>query len=370
MDKKYIKFSRMTPLFMAVLIVVVLITIFVFDIGKASGSDMNVGMVLNADVNTPGWNYQHYKSLQNACKARDVNLYFEDKVPEEASALSESIKKLVNKNCHLIFLVSGNYADIAKDIIDEYKGVRFVAIHSIYDLPNLTIYLIKDYQALYLAGILAGKTSVSGEAAFVGVFPNTGAMWQLDAFTLGMQSVNPEAKVWITWTYDWANPEKTGDAVVQLARNTKADVMLALQNQESVLHAAEAMGIKCILENKPSIQGSKNLLATINKNWNAVYDTLLKYAVQKKLENISRFWLGISDGVVGLDVVSDDVDEATLELIKSTEQEIIDGKYIFSGTIYDNENNLICRENETISDETLMKTQGKPVKGVVLYEIK
>ena len=49
-------------------------------------------------------------------------------------------------------------------------------------------------------------------------------------------------------------------------------------------------------------------------------------------------------------------------------EELLDGKEVFSGVIYDTEGNLQCGENELISDERLLEQFDWLVEGVKIYE--
>ena len=51
------------------------------------------------------------------------------------------------------------------------------------------------YEARYVTGIVAGKQTKTNTIGFVAAFPIPEVIRAINAFTLGVQSVNPDAKV-------------------------------------------------------------------------------------------------------------------------------------------------------------------------------
>ena len=62
------------------------------------------------------------------------------------------------------------------------------------------------------------------------------------------------------------------------------------------------------------------------------------------------------------------ISEETKERIENAKKEILSGKDVFSGKIYDNEGMLRCDEGENISDEILLEKMNWYVDGVVIDE--
>ena len=63
--------------------------------------------------------------------------------------------------------------------------------------------------------------------------------------------------------------------------------------------------------------------------------------------------------------------EVTAEIVKELEaakREILSGRDVFSGVIYDKDGTLRCEEKETISDEVILEQFDWFVEGVRIYE--
>ena len=76
----------------------------------------------------------------------------------------------------------------------------------------------------------------------------------------------------------------------------------------------------------------------------------------------------MEEEVVGLSACTDLVSEEMLGEVEKAKKEILSGKDVFSGIIYDNKGKLQCGEYETISDEMLLEHFDWYAEGIRFYE--
>ena len=72
------------------------------------------------------------------------------------------------------------------------------------------------YEPVYLAGIAAGKATKSNKLGYVYAFPIPQTIDNINAFQLGAQSVNPDAKTYVVNTSNWCDPAKQAEAAKSL----------------------------------------------------------------------------------------------------------------------------------------------------------
>ncbi|NBR67367.1 MAG: BMP family ABC transporter substrate-binding protein, partial [Actinobacteria bacterium] len=97
-------------------------------------------------------------------------------------------------------------------------------------LVHLGTYFGAAEEARYLSGIAAGKASPSGKIGYVAAFPIPEVIRGINAFTLGAQSVNPDATVQVTWTKTWFDPTLEKEAAEALL---DAGVDVLAQHQDT-----------------------------------------------------------------------------------------------------------------------------------------
>ena len=77
----------------------------------------------------------------------------------------------------------------------DFPDVKFEVAGGYKTAANVDTYNARYYEARYLAGLLAGKTSRSGIAGYVAAFPVPEVLQGINAFALGMRAANPKAQV-------------------------------------------------------------------------------------------------------------------------------------------------------------------------------
>ena len=84
--------------------------------------------------------------------------------------------------------------------------------------------------------------------------------------------------------------------------------------------------------------------------------------------NIKIYWVGMEENAVKLTDFSTLVSEDIKIKVDEAKRQILAGKDVFSGVIYDNKGNLRCKENQTISDEVLLEGFDWYAEGVEFYD--
>lgn len=355
-------------LLVAAAVVLAAIILFITLLGKTMGTRPKVGLILTGSVTDSGWNGQHYSGVSAACKELGTDLLVKENVEENTGMCAEAIHQLVNDGAKMVILSSYGYPAEAKEVIESYPDIAFYGISSEYTAKNMTSYFGRMYQARYLSGIIAGMTTKTDSIGYVAAMPNSEVNRGINAFTLGVRSVNPDAVVYVRWTDSWDDEAKEKESVDLLTREKNADVLTCHQNRDNVVRAADAAGVYSIGYNQAMEGLSDKHLTSAVWNWDSLYYEIIREFVQGNANSVQRHWFGIGKGVVGLSELSADVDEHTRQAVEAAKTEIISGSNIFSGDIYDNEGKQRCAEGEAIADGKLFSEHDWYVDGVVIYE--
>ena len=83
---------------------------------------------------------------------------------------------------------------------------------------NFNNYFGRIYQSRYLSGVAAGLKTESNMIGYVGAMgqENGEVTSGIDAFAMGVESVNPDAKVYVKITNSWYDPEGESQAAKAL----------------------------------------------------------------------------------------------------------------------------------------------------------
>ena len=268
----------------------------------------------------------------------------------------------------MIFLASYAYPIEAKNLIEECPGIAFATNSSEVHAKNLTAYFVRMYQARYLSGALAGMRTKSNVIGYVAAMSNTEVNRGINAFTLGVQQTNPNAKVVVMWTGSWQDEETEKNHAQQLIEEAGADVLTYHQNEAVTAQVAEKFGEDFIAYNAILDSKSEHYLTSVVCRWDLYYTDIIQRYLKGEINSVKNHWLGIERGAVMLSEYSPAVSPRIISKIDSLKQELMNGKLIFSGRIYDNKGNIRCENGEAIGDDTLLENINWLVRGVEVLE--
>ena len=109
-------------------------------------------------------------------------------------------------------------------------------------------------------------------------------------------------------------------------------------------------------------------LTAVACNWELLYEEIIKQFLQGKGNTIDNYWLGIDKNVIGLTAYSEEITPDIEAEIEEAKNEMLNGKDVFYGEIYDNSGNIRCEVGETIRDEILLEQFNWFVEGVEIYD--
>ena len=213
--------------------------------GTARAADpLKVGFVYVGPIGDFGWSYQHEQSRLAANKhfGDAIKTTYVESVKEGPDA-EKVMNDLANSGHKLIFATSFGFMNYAINAAKRNPGVFFEHATGYKRAPNVSTYNIRFYQARFVQGVIAGKLSKAGLAGYVGSLPVPEVVQGMNAFTLGMRSVNPKARLKFILINSWYDPPKEGEAAKALM-DQGCDIITQHTDSPAPLQAAAGRGIK------------------------------------------------------------------------------------------------------------------------------
>ena len=203
---------------------------------------MKVAFAYVGPVGDAGWTFAHDKARKEAeaAFAGKVKTSFVENVPEAADA-ERVIRDMVDQGNTLIFGTTFGYMEPMLKVASDNPKVHFEHATGYKTAANLRTYDSRTYEGAYLAGVVAGSMTKSKTLGVVGSIPIPEVIRNIDSFTLGAQSVNPDIKTKVVWVGKWFDPPKEGEAA-QALLDQGADVLMQNTDSSAVLQTAEKAG--------------------------------------------------------------------------------------------------------------------------------
>jgi simple sugar transport system substrate-binding protein len=316
---------------------------------------LKVGFVYVSPVGDAGWTSQHNAGRMALEKSLGdkVKTSFVEKVPEGADA-ERVIRDLAQQGNALIFTTSFGFMNPTIKVAEEFPNTKFEHATGYKTAPNVNTYNARFYEGRYLAGIVAGKMSKTGQMGYVAAFPIPEVIQGINAFTLGARSVNPKAQVRVVWVNSWYDPGKERDAANTLM-GQGADVVTHHTDSTATVAAAEEKGKMAIAYHSDMRKFGPNAqLAAVTHHWGDYYTARAK-AVMDGSWKVAPIWGGIKEGFIKLEGLSDKLPHELVDAVKKREDEIRAGAFHpFTGPLKSNEGKEVIASG-TLSDEQLGK---------------
>ena len=207
--------------------------------GTSAGEPVKVAVVLYGPPDDGGWNsiwQQSVDKLEQAVPEAEVTV-----VPNiNAGAAAQRTVDTLARQGNKVIVLTGGYSDSdLRKATQAYPDVAFVNLYGSKVEENLGRFDAAVEEGRYLDGIIAGMLTKSNVLGEVGGYPIPVEARTLNAFALGVRSVNPEAKVKILWVNSFYDPTKERQAAQALV-GEGADVLVMDSNTPAVAAVARA----------------------------------------------------------------------------------------------------------------------------------
>ncbi|KAJ48964.1 basic membrane protein A [Clostridium tetanomorphum] len=355
---------KKTKLFSIVLIFTFLISALFVGCGdkkdasqKKAGdkSEIKVGFLYVGPIGDGGWSYSHDQGRLHLEKELKVSTIYKESVKEDTAEVQKVTEDMINQGCNVIVGTSFGFMDGLEKEAKKHPEVKFLHCSGYKTAENMSNYFGRIYQARYLSGIVAGMKTKANEIGYVAAFPIPEVIRGINAFTLGVQSVNPKSKVIVKWTNTWYDPAKEKEAGKALL-SEGVDVITQHQDTAGPQQAAEEKGAFSIGYNTDmKDKAPKAYMTAPVWNWGPYYVNQIK-AIQNGTWKSESYWKGLEDGIVALADLTKNAPAGAKEAVEKAKQDIISGKNkIFEGPIKDQKGNVKVEAGKVMSDEELLK---------------
>lgn len=340
-----------------------------------SKDDMKVGVLYISDPSEgSGYSYTHDLGIQGMQENLGLNSdQIERKIVDDsdAAATEKAIKECIDDGCRIIFTTSWGYMETTSEMAEQYPDVYFShGTGYLSNGKNFNNYFGRIYQARYLSGIVAGMNTKSNKIGYVAAqdSSNSEVTGGIDAFAIGVESVNPDAKIYVVVTNSWYDPDKEKAASEQLL-DMGCDVMAQHCDTAYPQTLAQDRGVYGIGYNSDmSKETPDSCLTSVIWNWSAYYTSAVKSVMNGTWDG-SNYYGGMAEGLVGITDLAGFAADGTQEKVdKATAAILSEENNVFDGVLETNTGDTIGSEGSTLDDATITGGINWYYRNVVVVE--
>ncbi len=247
-----------------------------------------------------------------------------------------------------------------KDIADKYPDVYFgsVIASDLTTKRNFIRYFPKQYQALYLEGLIAGALTETGSLGIVSAFPSVQVIRRQAGYYLGVQDaaelLGKDITVYVKYVGDWYLPTEERDIAETLIAQYDVDVLTQQTDSGSPLDVATEQGIWFVGKDMDIVgfygwSNTDTVAVSFDTRWEVLFEHMIKeyLAGEENPETVLYLGMDVSmiladgtevptvdimnDNKVGIDAISPAalplIPDEIVQMVKDRRDQMIAGEW-------------------------------------------
>jgi basic membrane protein A len=199
--------------------------------GTGGAKIVKIALIIENTIDDKGWCQAMYDGLVQAQKQLPGRIefsYSEKMLPVDAGSAA---RQYAAQGFDIIIGHGTQYKNLIMEMAEEYPNVTFAFGTSAEIGPkNVFTYMPESEETGYINGLIAGLTTKSNAIGLVGPVDGGDAARYNRGFVLGVQKVNPSAKIAVAHTGSFSDYVKAGEVAHSQIRSG-ADVLTGSSQQ-------------------------------------------------------------------------------------------------------------------------------------------
>jgi len=327
-------------------------------VASQPATPIKAAFVYVAPLSDTGWVRQHEEGRQavQAALGTRVQTTFVENVAEGADA-ERVIRDLARQGHKIIFTPSFGYMEPTLKVAQDFPDVRFESITGYKTTANVAAANARYYEGRYLAGVAAGRMTRTQVAGYVAGFPIPEVLQGINAFMLGMRSVNPRAELKVIWLNAWFDPPRERDAAMSLF-NQNVDVVAFHTGSSAVMTAAQERGRMAVAYHSDMRKVAPDAqIVAVTHQWGSYYTERVRAALDGTWKT-GNLWGGVREGMVRVGDFGPRVPKAVQDEVLARQKDIAAGRlhpFHAVAAVRDNEGREVIPAGHTLTDADILR---------------
>ncbi len=306
---------------------------------KSGAADYKMVLMLPGPINDQSWNATNYSGLVACNEELGTNIEYIEFV--QASDYESTFRNYAERGYDLVLAAGTQFDEAANKIAPSYPDTTFCVVNGmISDSPNVAPIFPKEYEASFLAGVIASFVTENGNIATVGGFPNKAMIDLLDVYEATAASYamknGLEVNAVRAYSNSWSDLA-LGKQMAETMIDNGADTLFFYANQVGLgaIQAAKEKGAKFIgFSSNQNDIAPGTVVASIGFDFAIFYKWAVAQFLNGTLEGKVNM-AGLKEGIFlpyYTDAIGDDVKAAVEQATKDAIAGNVDFESMFSGS--------------------------------------
>jgi len=269
------------------------------------------------------WSGAHHRAAQRiAEKYPNVKYVYREEVGPDLTV--PYAEELIRQGANIVVGNAEFMGLPLKDIADKYPKVYFgsVVASDVTTKRNFIRFFPRQYQALYLEGLIAAALTRSGNIGIVSAFPNVQVIRRQAGFFLGVQdgakALGKKVTVYVKYVGDWYKPAEEREVATTLVRQYKVDVITQQTDSGSPLDVAQERKIWFVGKDMDVVgfygwSSTDTVAVSFDTRWEVLYERMVKEWLAGNQNPQTLLYLGMRDTMT----LADGTVEPTVDIMNN-----------------------------------------------------
>jgi len=306
-------------------------------------------------------------------------VYRENVAPDQSNPFAE---ELIASGANVVIGNAEFMGLPLKDIADKYPDVYFgsVIASDLTTAPNFIRFFPKQYQALYLEGLIAGALTQTGNIGITSAFPNVQVIRRQAGFILGVQDaaalLDKEINVYVKFAGDWYLPADERAIAETLVDTYNVDILTQQTDSSSTMDVAKEKGVWFVGKDMDIVgeygwSDTDTVAVSFDTRWEVIYDQMVQNYLAGNMTPDTVLYPGMettmtladgtveptvdlmNDGKIGIDAISPaalpSIPQEIVDLVEQRRDQMMKGEWD------------PFTEHEFVSNGTGLELEGLPI---------
>ncbi|HRW50581.1 MAG: BMP family protein [Caldilinea sp.] len=298
---------------------------------EKGAADYKIVLLLPGPINDQSWNATNYAGLEKANATLGTKIEYIENV--QAADFESTFRNYAERGYDLIMAAGTQFDEAANKVAAEYPNTKFTVVNGMMsEGENVAPIFPKEYEASYIAGMIAGEVSPNGQFATIGGFPNDAMVKLLDVYEATAVDIAKErgladAQATRAFANSW-DDVALGKQMAESMIDSGADTLFVYANQVGLgsIQAAKEKGAKFV-----GFSGDQNAIApgTVVASVAFDFETFYTWTIDKflkgELAGNTVHQAGIAEGIFN-PVYTDEISPEVQAKVEAGMQAVVNGE--------------------------------------------
>ncbi len=271
--------------------------------GEKSAADYKIVLILPGEVNDQGWNASNYAGLLTCNEELGTNMEYVENV--QSADFESTFREYCERGYDIIMAAGSQFDEAAVTVAASYPNTRFMIVNGANaELENLSPLFPKEYEASYLAAIVAGSITETGKFAMIGgesnqAMENLMAVYGKTAVAIAQERGISDASYNLAYANSWSDialGKQMGESMI----DEGADVVFAYANELGLgaIDAAISKGVYVVgYSSDQTVIDPNVVVASVDFDFSTMYKWAIESYMKGELAGGTLHEVGIAEDI-------------------------------------------------------------------------